>query len=195
MADDETTRDQVTEILRRATTGDRAALDQVLPIVYDELRGMAANYLRRERPGHTLGPTALAHEAYLKLKQADVRWKSHAHLLAAAAQAMRHILVDYARARAAAKRGNGQILVPLEEVHDAAPERASWVDLIDLDRALVKLAQSQRRCEQVVELLYFGGLTAAEAGEVLDVSERTVERDWRFGRARLLQALEGRSPS
>jgi len=193
---DDTTRGQVTEILRRATGGDNSALDDVLPIVYDELRGMAASYLRNERSGHTLGPTALAHEAYLKLRgRQHVCWKSRAHLLGAAAQAMRHILVDHARARTTAKRGNGQTPVHLEDVQRPAPERTSWAELIDLDLALASLARSYPRCARVIELLYFGGLTASEAGELLDVAERTVERDWRFGRAWLLRALQGRSPS
>jgi RNA polymerase sigma factor (TIGR02999 family) len=193
---DEHTRGQVTEILRRATSGDRAALDEALAIVYDELRALAACYARNERPGNTLGATALAHEAYLKLcERTNVRWKSRSHLLAAAAQAMRRILVDHARARLAEKRGGGQVLVSLDGADAPVCAGASWTDLVDLDRALAGLAADHPRPARVVELLYFGGLTAAEAGALLEVNERTVERDWSFGRAWLLRALGGGGPS
>jgi RNA polymerase sigma factor (TIGR02999 family) len=191
---DESTRGQVTEILCRATVGDRAALDSVLPLVYDDLRALAARCVRSERPGNLFGPTALAHEAYLKLcERSQVPWKSRTHLLAAAAQAMRRILVDHARARLAQKRGGGQLFVPLNGEDAAAPQGASWTELVDLDRALASLAEAHARVARVVELLYFGGLTAAEACELLDVTERTVERDWRFGRAWLLRAMQGGS--
>jgi len=182
--------------LHRATRGNGAALDEVLPIVYDELRALAASHLRRERPGHSLCPTALVHETYARLKGHDrARWKNRAHFFASVAQTMRRVLVDHARARAAAKRGNGQAHLPLDEVREPAPEKSSWAELLDLDRALTNLDRSYPRCARVVELLFFGGLTASEAAEQLDVTVRTVERDWAFGRAWLLRALGGRHPS
>src|SRR5262245_35856045 len=131
---DETTRGQVTEILQRATAGDRSALDAVLPLVYDDLRALAARCVRSERPGNLFGPTALAHEAYLKLcERSQVSWKSRTHLLAAAAQAMRRILVDHARERLAKKRGGGHLFVSLDGLDAAAPAGVSWTELVDLD--------------------------------------------------------------
>lgn len=186
---------QVTAILRRVTSGDRRAFDEVLPVVYEELRGLAAHYARHERPGHTLSPTALTHEAYLRLRQRTrVQWTSRAHFLAGAAQAMRRILVDHARARRAGKRGGGKDPLGLDGLAVAGRAGASWSELIDLDRALERLARDHPRPARVVELLYFGGLTIPEAGELLEVTPRTIERDWRFGRAWLLRAMRGERP-
>jgi RNA polymerase sigma factor (TIGR02999 family) len=174
--------------------GDESALEKLTPFVYNELRRLADAYLRNERSGHTLQATALVHEAYLRLHNVrDVEWKSRGQFVALAAQTMRRILVDHARKHSAAKRGDGAFKLPLERI-----ERASSpvdTDLVVLDEALGKLAEEFPRQAQVVELLFFGGLTTAEAADVLkargiETSQRTVERDWRFARARLLQQIK-----
>jgi RNA polymerase sigma factor (TIGR02999 family) len=174
--------------------GDESALEKLTPYVYNELRRLADAYLRNERSGHTLQATALVHEAYLRLHNVrDVEWKSRGQFVALAAQTMRRILVDHARKHSAAKRGDGAFKLPLERI-----ERASSpvdTDLVVLDEALGKLAEEFPRQAQVVELLFFGGLTTAEVAEVLkargiETSQRTVERDWRFARARLLQQIK-----
>jgi RNA polymerase sigma factor (TIGR02999 family) len=183
-------RGEVTRIFARAVDGEADALDEALPLIYEELRGIARAYMLRERPGHTLQPTALAHEAFLTLRErTHVRWRSRAHFLAAAAQSMRRILVDHARARLAAKRGGGRERVPLEEVETASDD--SWADVLSLDRALGRLATADERKARVVEMLFFSGMTPPEAAEVLDVSRRTVERDWRYARAWLLREIAG----
>ncbi len=183
-------RGEVTRIFALATNGGADAVDRALPLIYEELRGLAGAYVRRERPGHTLQPTALAHEAYLRLKdRTQVSWKSRAHFLAAAAQAMRRILVDHARARLAQKRGGDQARVPLEEA--PMPPAVSWLELISLDQALSKLASVEPRKARVVELLFYGGMTPPEAAQILEVTRRTVERDWRFARAWMLREMGG----
>lgn len=166
-----------------------------LPDVYSELRALADRYMRSERAGHTLQPTALVHEAYLKLSGQDrIRWKGRTHLLGVAAQAMRRILVDHARGRHRQKRGGRNEPLPLDEAIDR-PITLSGdhsIDLLDLDEALAALAQNDPRKAEVVELMYFAGLTAAEAAEVLGVTARTVERDWRYARAWLFDRLTER---
>lgn len=178
-----------------AVTGSKD-LDQVLPVVYQELRAIAAAYVRQERAGHTLQPTALTHEAYLRLKEAsEVRWKSRAHLVALAARAMRRTLVDHARARRTQKRGGEGVLVIFDaENGGSGTGAAPALDLLELDRALEELGENDERKLQIVEMLYFGGLTTTEASEVLEVSRRTVERDWRFARAWLLKRLHASLP-
>lgn len=176
-----------TLILARLCDGDSSAADELMPLVYEELRGRAAAYLRKERPDHTLQPTALVHEAYLKLvNQTQAQWKNRAHFLAVAAEAMRRILVDHARKHRAAKRGPGQriTITATPDVADQSP-----VDLIELDDALKHLAElSERQC-RVVELRFFGNMTNEEVAHVLDVSPRTVTGDWLVARAWLQRQL------
>jgi len=181
-------RGDVTRILGRLSAGDAEAFDQLLPLVYDELRRLAGSYMRQERDGHTLQATALAHEAYLRLRgREQVSWQNRAHFLAVAAQAMRRVLVDHARAKRRKKRGGDLEQTTLHQI--AAPAGGPELHLLALDAALTKLAETDPRKCRVVELLYFGGLTAAEAGEVLGVTSRTVERDWQFARAWLLREI------
>ncbi|HYG82859.1 MAG TPA: ECF-type sigma factor, partial [Pyrinomonadaceae bacterium] len=148
----------VTELLQEWRRGDRAALDRLTPLVYDELRRIAHRYMRQERGGHTLETTALVNEAYLRLAgQRRVEWQDRAHFFAVTAQVMRHVLIDHARRRRYAKRGGAGLQVPLEEAHAMTRERAA--ELVALDEALEKLAQLDPRKARVVELRYFGGLS------------------------------------
>ncbi len=164
------------------------ALEQLLPLVYDELRRMARRYMGQQPAGHTLQTTALIHEAYLRLLgQEEKRWENRAHFFGVAAQAMRHILVDYARARHSAKRGGAARAVALEEAAVVSDERAA--ELVALDDALAELARLAPRQCQVVELRYFGGLSATETAEVLNVSTDTVTRDWNQAKAWLYREL------
>lgn len=181
--------DEATGLLNGWCAGDRAALDRLLPLVYDELRRIAARHLERERPDHTLQPTALVHEAYFRLvDQRQVDWKNRAQFLGLAAEMMRRILVNHARDRNALKRGGGLHRVALtEELEQPGPD----VDIQLLDDALRRLAEHDPRKAQIVELRFFGGLTNAEAADVLQVSLATVERDWKFARAWLFDALAG----
>ncbi len=172
----------VTRLLMQVTDGDRVALNDLLPLIYDELRSLAANYLRRERPGHTLQPTALVHEAYLRLvDQTQVRWQNRAHFFGIAAQMMRRILVDHARGHNAEKRGSDFQKISLDENLDVAGERAT--DLVALDDALNRLAAIDAQKARLVELRYFGGLSVEETAEVLGVSAPTVKRQWRMAKA------------
>ena len=178
----------VTALLARVRDGDAEAKDEMVPLVYDELRRLAASYLRRERGNHTLQPTALVHEAYMKLvDQRQAAWQNRAHFMAVAAIVMRRVLVNHARDRAAEKRGGGVAPESLTVVGDVAA--ASAVDVLALDLALEKLeALDARKC-RVVELKFFGGLTTEEAAEVVGASVATVERDWSFSRAWLFDQL------
>jgi RNA polymerase sigma factor (TIGR02999 family) len=181
--------EEVTQLLLAWSDGDQAALDKLVPLVYEELHRLAHRYISRERPGHTLQTTALAHEAYLRLVNAkSVRWQNRAHFFAVAARLMRRILVDLARARHDLKRGGGQQF-SLDEVLVVSPERGA--DLLALDEALDGLAALNPRQSQVVELRYFGGLTEDEVAEVLKVSPRTVRSDWSLARAWLYRELSG----
>ena len=187
---------EVTQLLLAWRDGDQRALAELMPLIYDELKRIAAHYLRRERRGHTLQTSALVNEAYLKLAVCDeIEWNNRAHFFGAAAQAMRRILVDHARAhknvkharaRATAKRGGGQKL-SLDEAINYSQEQAA--DLVALDDALTALAKFDPRKARVVELRYFGGLSVAETATVLSVSEITVMRDWNTARAWLLREL------
>jgi len=180
----------VTELLESWSAGDQAALDRLMPLVYQELRRLAAGHLRRERPEHTLQPTALVHEAYLSLAgQSGLECRNRAHFFAIAARLMREILVDHARRRLAAKRGGGQT-VQIAEVA-GSDARQPGVDLLALDHALDKLAALDERQGRIVELRYFGGLSEKEVAEVLHVSPITVKRGWRIARAMLQQELQG----
>jgi RNA polymerase sigma factor (TIGR02999 family) len=179
----------VTELLLRDRSDPGAAVEGLLPLVYAELRQMADQRLRRENPGHTLSPTALVHEAYIRLvDQTRVQWQDRAHFFAVASQAMRRVLVDHARRHRAARRGGGVRPLALDEVEIPLQERAEV--LVALDEALHRLAQVDERLARVVELRFFGGLTEPEAAEVMGVAERTVRRDWVKARAWLLREME-----
>jgi RNA polymerase sigma-70 factor, ECF subfamily len=184
----------VTALLQAWSEGDDDALRQLMPLVERELRQVAARYMRGERPGHTLQPTALVNEAYLRLVGAQhVRWQNRAHFLAVSARTMRRILVDMARARGYQKRGGRMPVVPLDDVDVAAPEPGH--DFVALHEALEALAGEDARKSQVVELRFFGGLTVNETAEVLGLSPETVMRDWAFAKAWLLRALTGGAPA
>ena len=180
----------ITQLLLAWDGRDQRTLDRMLPLVYDELHRLAAKYLARERPDHTLQPTALVHEAYLRLiDQRQVDWRNRAQFLGLAAGMMRRILMNHARDRAAAKRGGDARRVSLSLLE--APTGQPEVELIALDTALERLAALDPRKARVVELKFFGGLTTQEIGEVVQVSPATVEREWSFARAWLYAALEG----
>ncbi|HSU66653.1 MAG TPA: sigma-70 family RNA polymerase sigma factor, partial [Tepidisphaeraceae bacterium] len=168
---------EFTQLLLQWSKGDRAALDALVPLVYDELRGIASRSLQRESAGHTLQTTALVHEAYLRLVEQDrVRWQNRTQFFAIAASLVRRILVDHARTGNASKRGGGAQKAPLDEAAIFSPRRPA--DMLALDDALSELsAMDERKC-RIVELKFFGGLTAAEIASVLDLSEATVRRDW-----------------
>ena len=173
---------EVTQLLAAWGSGDRAALDRLMPLVYDELRRLARHYMGRERAGHTLQTTALVNEAYLRLAdQRNTRWQNRAQFFGVAAQMMRRILVDHARGHAYQKRGGGAPKVPLDEAAVLAPEKAA--ETIALDEALERLAEHDQRKCRVVEMRYFGGLTVEEIAEVLKISAVTVMRDWSMAKA------------
>ena len=177
-----------TDRLHAWRAGDEAARNALIHDVYAELRRRAAAYLRRERPGHTLQPTALVHETYLRMAaQQAVPWHDRVHFFAVASQQMRRILVDHVRRRRAAKRGGGALAVGLDDGSMAGA--GASIDLGDLDGALDELAVLEPRAARVVELRYFGGLGIEEAAEVLDVAPATVKRDWTMARAWLYQRL------
>jgi RNA polymerase sigma factor (TIGR02999 family) len=181
----------VTQLLLAWNGGDRAALDRLIPLVYEELRRTAKRYMRRERAGHTLQTTALVNEVYLRLIDADsVRWQDRAHFFAIAAQLMRRILVDFARRRQQLKRGGDMHQVSLDEALAVVQDRG--IDLVALDDALNALASLDQRQCQVVEMRFFGGLTEDEIAEVLNVSPRTVRNDWSMAKAWLLRELSNR---
>ena len=181
--------DEVTRLLDALQHGDRAALDRLFPLVYEELRRIAHHHLRDERPGHTLGTTGLVHETYLKLvDQTRTQWRDRGHFFRVASWAMRRILVDYARSYRALRRGGNIQRVPLEN-DVALNERGETLEA--LDEALDRLAAVDERLSQVVECRYFGGLTTEETAEALGVSARTVERDWIKARGWLQLVLSG----
>jgi RNA polymerase sigma factor (TIGR02999 family) len=177
----------VTGLLRDWRSGDRAALDRLMPLVHDALHRIAGGHLRDERRDHTLQTTALVNEAYLKLLGSDVPWQDRVHFFAVASQCMRRILVDHARARASAKRGGRLLRVTLSEELD--PRDAEPLDFLALDRALAELEAHDARKGRVIELHYFTGLTVEEIAQLLGVSAPTVKQDLRFGRAFLRDAL------
>jgi RNA polymerase sigma factor (TIGR02999 family) len=177
-----TSPDEVTQLLLDWGNGNQAALDQLMPLVYAELHRMARRYLNGQSAGHTLQPTALIHEAYFRLVVPNKRhWENRAHFFRVAAKAMRHVLIDHARAQLSLKRGGEQKDLPLDEGRIMSSERMS--SIVALDDALVDLHKLSRRQAAVVELKYFGGLTNEEVAEVLDVSPETVMRDWRAAKA------------
>ncbi|HET9529641.1 MAG TPA: sigma-70 family RNA polymerase sigma factor [Blastocatellia bacterium] len=180
---------QITRLLVAWSNGDRAALDELMPLIYGELRHMARRYMAGQPQDHTLQTTALIHEAYIKLAgQEEKRWQNRAHFFGVAAQAMRHILVDHARTRHAAKRGGAVRAFSLDEAAVLADDQAAT--LVALDDALKSLAQFAPRQSQVVELRYFGGLSVKETAEVLKVSAETVTRDLRMAKAWLLREMQ-----
>ena len=180
---------QITQLLKQWSNGDAEVLDDLMLLVYSELRRQASGYLRRERSNHTLQPTALINEAYLKLiDQRDVKWQNRSHFFAIAAQAMRRILVDYARERKREKRGGAAENLPIEEALTIVSQEKS-VDLVALDEALNKLSRFDQRQAKVVELRYFSGLSIDETAEVLNVSNVTVRRDWNMAKAWLHQEI------
>ena len=178
----------ITHLLKEWNAGDRQALDKLTPLVYEELRQQAARFLRRERPGHSLQTTALIHEAFLRLVDAqDIDWQSRAHFFAIAANLMRRILVDHARRRGADKRGGSQIRVPLDEAFGVVNE--TDMDLVAIDEALSKLETIDPQQARVVELRFFSGLSVEETATALGVSESTVKRDWSVARAFLRREI------
>ena len=182
---------EVTQLLVAWSQGDQAALERLMPLVYEELRRVARRYMRRERAGHTLQTTAVVNEAYLRLIDASqVQWQNRAHFFAVSAQLMRRILVDYARAHNYIKRGGEAHHVPLEEAAVFSAERAP--DIVALDDALKSLAVMDQRKSRVVELRFFGGLSVEETAEALKVSPRTVLNDWNLAKAWLLRELSNR---
>jgi len=190
--------EEVTRMLGRIASGEAGVVNQLLPLVYDELHALAKQQLRSERRDHSLQATALVHEAYLRLvDQTSVEWQSRAHFVAIAATAMRRILVDYARGRARHKRGGGgdhtRERVSLDEALIIAFERDAG--LLDLDNALERLAQRAPERARIVEMRFFGGLTVEEIASVLDTSVSTVNREWRYSRAWLYRELEGGTES
>lgn len=179
----------VTALLRAWAGGDPSALSALVPFMEGELRRVARHHMRGERPGHTLQPTALVNEAYLRLVEVTgIQWRDRSHFLSMAARLMRRILVDMARARGSEKRGGGAAVVPLDANDIAAP--GSTPDVIALHDALEALAHIDERKARVVELRYFGGLTVEETATVLEVSAETVMRDWTFAKAWLLRELD-----
>jgi len=183
------TRTQATHLLDAHTGGDGRAVDELMPLVYAELRSLAARYLRGERPGATLQPTALVHEAYLRLIENErIDWQGKTHFFAMAATQMRRVLVEHARARAAKKRGAGGQRITLTEALARTPDPS--LDLLALDQALTRLVARSPRQGRVAELTIFAGLFAREIAFSLQVSERTVKEDWRVARAWLMKELE-----
>ena len=191
MGDDNTA---VTILLRRWQGGEQQALDELTPLVYQELRRIAGSFLRRERASHTMQPTVLLHEAYMRLAgQNATSWKDRAHFFGVAAHLMRMILVDHARAKSAEKRGGGLKPVTLEEALSASTERPA--DLVALDDALMELEKFDPRKSKVIELRYFGGLTIEEASEVLGISTSTLVRDQRLAEAWIQRQMQSLDPN
>jgi RNA polymerase sigma factor (TIGR02999 family) len=181
----------VTQLLRAWSAGDREAGEELLPLVYEELRREAARHLRRERRDHTLRPTALVHEAFLRLVgQRGAAWKSRHQFFAVAARMMRRILVDHARSRARAKRAGGWRRVSLDQVGPLSVKAAPEVDLLQLEEALVELQAIDPRRGRLVELRFFAGLSVDDTAAVLEVSPSTVDRDWRLAKAWLYRRIQ-----
>lgn len=182
---------EVTRLLAQIRNGDREAESKLIPLVYNELRRLAGYYLSGERPGHTLQPTALVHEAYLRLTYLkEIDWQSSSHFFAISSQMMRRILIDHARAQLSHKRGGKMSNVPIDQIPDLSAEQSGY--LLALEDALTRLDALDHRQSQVVELRFFGGLTEDEAAIVLGVSTRTVKRDWRLAKAWLYQEIAGK---
>ena len=181
----------ITRVLQELEAGDSSASERLLPLVYDELRALAGSYLKGQQPGHTLQPTALVHELYLKLASNEGTPKNRTHFMAVAATAMRRILINHARDKAAEKRGGGAQKVTLDDASVPPQGGGQAIDLLALDQALDRLRELSERQARIVELRSFGGLTIAETAEVLNVGTTTVEDDWRMARAWLGRELKG----
>lgn len=181
--------ERATLLLARVSDGDAEAANDLLPLVYDQLRAMAGGQFKGERANHTLQPTALVHEAYIKLINVEGTWKNRAHFCAIAASAMRKILINHARAKRAGKRDANQVDITIDAF--ATPSGATVLDLIDLDDALTKLTSLNERYARIVELRFFGGLEVEEIAELLGVSSRTIRKDWRVVRAWMARELKG----
>jgi RNA polymerase sigma factor (TIGR02999 family) len=180
----------VTRLLSDWSNGDQAALDQLLPLVYSELRRLASAYLRRERSNHTLQSTALVHEAFMRMvHQQDVQWKNRAHFFAIASQMIRRILVDYARSQHAEKRGSGAVKLALDEAMAVPQAPATDVDLLGLNDALDRLAALDERQSRIVELRFFAGLSIEETAEVMSLSPASIKREWQTARAWLFREM------
>jgi RNA polymerase sigma factor (TIGR02999 family) len=187
---DDPGREDVTVLLTEITKGNKDAASRLVPLVYQELRQLAASYMRHERSDHTLQPTALVHEAYLKLvQQRSVDWQSRAHFLGVAAQVMRRILVDHARGHLRGKRGGGQYHVPIDESLVFTPEKSE--EIVKLDQSLERLSKIDPRQGKIVELRFFGGLTVEQTAELLGISPKTVKREWSMAKAWLHGDLKG----
>jgi RNA polymerase sigma factor (TIGR02999 family) len=184
---DQSAPQDVTKLLAEWSKGNRASLETLMPLVYDELRRVAGRYLQQERPGHTLSATALVHEAYLRLVKQTVPWQNRAHFYGVAAQMMRRILVDHARRHRYAKRGGGALTLELAEA--VATPKHQEIDLLALDDALQSLAKMDERQSRLVELRFFAGLSIVETAEVLAVSAPTVKREWASARAWLFREI------
>ena len=185
------TQQEVTRLLHNMRAGDGASFDQLFPVVYEDLRGIARRLLKRERAGHTLSTTGLVHESYLNLVgqvEGEGAWRDRAHFFAIASRAMRHILIDYARRRMAKKRGGGRQRVTLEDRMVSVEEQAA--ELLALDEALTRLAEHSPRMSTIVECRFFGGMTMPEIAEALGLAQRTVEREWTRAKAHLQQSLQ-----
>lgn len=182
----------VTQLLAQWRSGDRTALDRLMPLVYDELRVIAARYLRKERAGHTLQSTALVNEAYMRLVDARADWQNRAHFFAVAARIIRGLLVDHARARLASKRGGANLCLALDEAI-ALPNNREF-HLIAVDDALTSLSRIDRQQGRIVELRFFGGLTIEETSEILQISPSTVKRDWIHAKTWILRELSNTQP-
>lgn len=179
---------EVSRLLTAWSSGDQAALDELIPLVHAELHRLASHYMHEERPGHILQTTALVNEAYLRLIDCQhIQWQNRAHFFGVAAQLMRHILVDFARSRAYLKRGGRVVQVSLSEAEQSVPEQS--LDVIALDEALNKLTGLDKRQGQIVEMRFFGGMGLEEIAEVLRVSLGTVKRDWSLARLWLLREM------
>jgi RNA polymerase sigma factor (TIGR02999 family) len=190
MPTSESQRHTITRMLREWNDGKREVINDLMPLVYDELHRQAKRYLRRERQDHTLQATALIHEAYLKLvDQRNVEWESRTHFYAIAAQAMRRILVDHARAQKREKRGGDNVALPLDDALQIAGKDANTVDLIALDEALTKLALRDERQARVVELRYFADLSLEETAAALGISRATTAADWSMAKSWLFREL------
>lgn len=178
--------ENVTQLLHDWQAGNQHALDQLLPIIYDDLRRLASHFMRRERTEHTLQPTALVNEAYLRLAGVHVSWKDRAHFFATVARLMRRLLVDHARTRQRAKRDN--VKITLDEAHDV-PKKSRW-DLLSLDQALTQFATFDPRKVEIIELHFFAGLSNEEVAETLGISRATVQRELRLAKAWLKLQLQ-----
>ncbi len=179
----------VTQLLHDWRSGQGDALERLTPLVYDELRRLARSYMRQERPGHTLQPTAIVNEAYMRLIDMKIPWEDRAHFFAVAARLMRRILVDYAKQRGTDKRGAGAVTIFRLEDHDTAAPEAGY-DILEIDDALSKLASANERLSRMVEVHYFAGMSSEETAEAFGVSVATLHRELRLAKAWLLKAMK-----